>query len=75
MPPQEEKDLRSQLAVMNTQIECLTKTVDVLTEEVKILTALANQGRGSLRTLLIIGGIWTGVVAFLSFAAGHLTWK
>lgn len=68
MPPQEEKDLRSQLAVMNAQIECLTKTVDVL-------TALANQGRGSLRTLLIIGGIWTGVVAFLSFAAGHLTWK
>lgn len=75
MPPQEENDLRSQLAVMNTQIECLTKTVDVLTEEVKILTALANQGKGSLRTLLIIGGIWTGVVAFLSFAAGHLTWK
>jgi len=75
MPPQDETDLRSQLAVMNTQIECLTKTVDVLTEEVKILTALANQGRGSLRTLLIIGGIWTGVVAFLSFAAGHLTWK
>jgi hypothetical protein len=75
MPPQEEADLRSQLAVMNTQIEGLTKTVDALTEEVKILTALANQGRGSLRTLLIIGGIWTGVVAFLSFAAGHLTWK
>lgn len=75
MPPQEEADLRSQLAVMNTQIEGLTKTVDALTEEVKNLTALANQGRGSLRTLLIIGGIWTGVVAFLSFAAGHLTWK
>ncbi|MEQ1788843.1 MAG: hypothetical protein ABL857_00215 [Rickettsiales bacterium] len=75
MPPQEETDLRSQLAVMNTQIECLTKTVDMLTEEVKILTALANQGKGSLRTLLIVGGIWTGVVAFLSFAAGHLSWK
>jgi len=75
MPPQEETDLRSQLAVMNTQIGCLTKTVDALAEEVKILTALANQGRGSLRTLLIIGGIWTGVVAFLSFFAGHISWK
>ncbi len=75
MPPQEEADLRSQLAVMNAQIEYITKTMNTLAEEVKILTALANQGKGSLRTLLIVGGLWTGVVAFLSFAAGHLSWK
>ncbi|MFO1242037.1 MAG: hypothetical protein U1E36_02390 [Rickettsiales bacterium] len=36
-------DVRSQLAVMNAQIQTLTKTVDVLAEEVKSLTALANQ--------------------------------
>lgn len=75
MPPTEEKDMRSQLAVMNVQIQTLTKTVNDLAEEVKTLTALANQGKGSLRTLLIIGGLWTGIVAFLSFAAGNLTWK
>jgi hypothetical protein len=75
MAPNEELDVRSQLAVMNAQIQTLTKTVDVLAEEVKTLTALANQGKGSLRTLLIVGGLWTGIVAFLSFAAGHLTWK
>jgi hypothetical protein len=75
MAPNDDIDVRSQLAVMNAQIQTLTKTVDVLAEEVKTLTALANQGKGSLRTLLIIGGLWTGLVAFLSFAAGHLTWK
>lgn len=75
MPPTEEQDMRSQLAVMNVQIQTLTKTVNDLAEEVKTLTALANQGKGSLRTLLIIGGLWTGIVAFLSFAAGNLTWK
>ena len=68
-------DVQAQLAVMNTQIQTLTKTVDGLVEEVKALTALANQGKGSLRTLLIVGGLWTGLVAFLSFAAGHLSWK
>lgn len=75
MAPNEEQDVRAQLAVMNAQIQTLTKMVDALAEEVKTLTALANQGKGSLRTLLIIGGLWTGIVAFLSFAAGHLTWK
>jgi len=75
MPPQVESDMREQLAVMQSQIQALTKTVDALAEEVKLLTALANQGKGSLRTLLIVGGLWTGLVAFLSFAAGHLTWK
>jgi hypothetical protein len=75
MAPNDDIDVRSQLAVMNAQIQTLTKTVDVLAEEVKTLTALANQGKGSLRTLLIVGGLWTGLVAFLSFAAGHLTWK
>jgi hypothetical protein len=75
MASNEDIDVRSQLAVMNAQIQTLTKTVDVLAEEVKSLTALANQGKGSLRTLLIVGGLWTGLVAFLSFAAGHLSWK
>lgn len=75
MPPQEEMDVRAQLAVMQAQLQALTKTVDLLAAEVKTLTALANQGRGSIRTLLIIGGLWTGLIAFLSFAAGHLTWK
>jgi hypothetical protein len=75
MSPNDDIDVRSQLAVMNAQIQTLTKTVDVLAEEVKSLTALANQGKGSLRTLLIVGGLWTGLVAFLSFAAGHLSWK
>lgn len=75
MAPTEEQDVKSQLAVMNAQIQTLTKTVDALAEEVKTLTALANQGKGSLRTLLIIGGLWTGIVAFLSFAAGHLNFK
>jgi hypothetical protein len=75
MSPPDDIDVRSQLAVMNAQIQTLTKTVDVLAEEVKSLTALANQGKGSLRTLLILGGLWTGLVAFLSFAAGHLSWK
>ena len=75
MAPNEEMDVRAQLAVMQAQIQLLTKTVDVLAEEVKTLTALANQGKGSIRTLLILGGLWTGLVAFLSFAAGHLTWK
>lgn len=75
MSPPDDIDVHSQLAVMNAQIQTLTKTVDVLAEEVKSLTALANQGKGSLRTLLIVGGLWTGLVAFLSFAAGHLSWK
>ena len=75
MAPHEEIDVRAQLAVMQAQIQLLTKTVDALAEEVKSLTALANQGKGSIRTLLILGGLWTGLVAFLSFAAGHLTWK
>ena len=75
MAPHEELDVRAQLAVMQAQIQLLTKTVDALTLEVKSLTALANQGKGSIRTLLILGGLWTGLVAFLSFAAGHLTWK
>ncbi len=75
MAPNEEIDVRSQLAVMQAQIQALTKTVDLLMEEVKALTALANQGKGSFRTLLIVGGLWTGLVAFLSFAAGNLTWK
>jgi hypothetical protein len=75
MSPPDDIDVRSQLAVMNAQIQTLTKTVDVLAEEVKSLTALANQGKGSLRTLLIVGGLWTGLVAFLSFTAGHLSWK
>ena len=71
----DELDVKAQLAVMQLQMQLLTKTVDGLTAEVKTLTALANQGKGSIRTLLIIGGLWTGLVAFLSFAAGHLTWK
>ena len=75
MAPQEEIDMRSQLAVMQAQLQALTKTVDALAIEVKNLTALANQGRGSIRTLLILGGLWTGLVAFLSFAAGHISWK
>jgi hypothetical protein len=75
MPPQEDIDMRSQLAVMQAQIQLLTKTVDVLAEEVKALTALANQGKGSIRTLLILGGLWTALIAFLSFAAGHVTLK
>lgn len=75
MPPQEDIDMRSQLAVMQAQIQLLTKTVDVLAEEVKSLTALANQGKGSIRTLLILGGLWTALIAFLSFAAGHLSLK
>ena len=75
MAPNEEIDMRSQLAVMQAQIQLLTKTVDSLAAEVKSLSALANQGKGSIRTLLIIGGLWTGLIAFLSFAAGHLTWK
>jgi hypothetical protein len=75
MAPNEEMDVRAQLAVVQSQLALLAKTVDALAEEVKALTALANQGKGSLRTLLIIGGLWTGIVAFLSFAAGHLTWK
>lgn len=75
MAPHEELDVRAQLAIMQTQLAALTKTVDALTEEVKSLTALANQGKGSIRTLLIIGGLWTGLVAFLSFAAGHISWK
>ncbi len=33
------------------------RNLDVLAEEVKTLTALANQGKGSLRTLLIVGGL------------------
>ena len=74
MPPIE-IDVQAQLAVMQAQIQLLTKTVDALTEEVKSLTALANQGKGSIRTLLILGGLWTGLVAFLSFAAGHISWK
>lgn len=75
MSPPDDIDVRSQLAVMNAQIQTLTKTVDLLADEVKALTAFANQGKGSLRTLLIVGGLWTGLVAFLSFAAGHLSWK
>jgi hypothetical protein len=75
MPPQEDIDMRSQLAVMQAQIQLLTKTVDMLAEEVKALTALANQGKGSIRTLLILGGLWTALIAFLSFAAGHVTLK
>lgn len=75
MPPSEDIDMRSQLAVMQAQIQLLTKTVDVLAEEVKALTALANQGKGSIRTLLILGGLWTALIAFLSFAAGHLSLK
>jgi hypothetical protein len=75
MPPSEDIDMRSQLAVMQAQIQLLTKTVDVMAEEVKSLTALANQGKGSIRTLLILGGLWTALIAFLSFAAGHLSLK
>ena len=75
MPPNDELDMRAQLAVMQAQIQLLTKTVDALTEEVKTLTALANQGKGSIRTLLILGGLWTALIAFLSFAAGHLSLK
>ena len=47
MSPSDDIDVRSQLAVMNAQIQTLTKTVDVLAEEVKSLTALANQGKGA----------------------------
>lgn len=75
MAKSEDTDMRAHMAVMNSQIGTLTKTVDHLAEEVKLLTALANQGKGSLRTLWIIGGLWTGIVAFLSFAAGHLNFK
>ena len=75
MAPNEEMDTKAQLAVVQAQLQALTKTVDLLAAEVKTLTALANQGKGSLRTRLIIGGLWTGIVAFLSFAAGHLTWR
>ena len=75
MPPTEEMDMRAQLAVMQTQIQLLTKTVDLLAGEVKSLTALANMGKGSIRTLLILGGLWTALIAFLSFAAGHITLK
>ena len=75
MAPQDDLDMRSQLAVMQTQIQLLTKTVDLLASEVKSLTALANMGKGSIRTLLILGGLWTALIAFLSFAAGHLILK
>ena len=75
MPPTDQSEMRAQLAVMQTQILLLTKTVDLLAGEVKGLTALANMGKGSIRTLLILGGIWTALVAFLSFAAAHITLK
>lgn len=69
------EDVAAQLAVMQLQIEHLTKTVDILTAEVKALNELANQGKGSLRMLFLLGTIWTGIIAFLSFAAAHITWK
>ncbi|HCR85345.1 MAG TPA: hypothetical protein DIV86_01575 [Alphaproteobacteria bacterium] len=70
-----DEDVAAHLAVMQEQIEQLTKTVDVLTTEVKALTALANQGKGSLRMLLLIGTIWTGLIGFLGFALLHITWR
>ncbi len=70
-----DEDVAAHLAVMQEQIEQLTKTVDVLTTEVKALTALANQGKGSLRMLLLIGTIWTGLIGFLGFALSHITWR
>ncbi|AIF81407.1 hypothetical protein I862_04235 [endosymbiont of Acanthamoeba sp. UWC8] len=66
-----EKELITKIVVMQLQIENLTKALDVLTQEVKILTAFADQGRGSLRMLLFLGALWTGIIAFLSFIAGH----
>ena len=51
MPPQEETDLRAQLAVMNTQIEGLTKTVDVV-------------GFAALSTLIFCGGFRSSMVVF-----------
>jgi hypothetical protein len=73
-PRTDDIDVRSQLAVMNAQIEILTKTVDVLAEEVKSLTALANQGKGSLRTLLIVGG-WDWLWCFSASPLVNLSWK
>ncbi|MDE3017308.1 MAG: hypothetical protein KGI29_10405 [Pseudomonadota bacterium] len=70
-----EEALVAHIAVMQEQIQNLTKTVDMLTTEVKALTAIANQGRGGIRMLLIMGGVWTGLIALLSFMAGHLYWK
>ena len=42
MSPNEDIDVRAQLAVMNAQIQTLTKTVDVLAEEVKTLSFAAG---------------------------------
>ena len=70
-----DEDVAAHLAVMQEQIEQLTKNVDTLTTEVKALTALANQGKGSLRMLLLIGTIWTGLIGFLGFALSHITWR
>jgi hypothetical protein len=70
-----DEDVAAHLAVMQEQIEQLTKTVDVLITEVKALTALANQGKGSLRMLLLIGTIWTGLIGFLGFALSHISWR
>jgi hypothetical protein len=70
-----DEDVAAHLAVMQEQIEQLTKTVDTLTTEVKALTALANQGKGSLRMLLLIGTIWTGLIGFLGFALSHISWR
>jgi hypothetical protein len=70
-----DEDVATHLAVMQLQIETLTKTVDGLTQEVKNLNALANQGKGSIKMLFVLGALWTGLIATLSFMASYIYWK
>ncbi len=66
-----EEDLITKMAVVQLQVEGLTKALDILTQEVKVLTAIANQGRGSIRMLFILGTLWTSIVALLGFIIGQ----
>lgn len=62
----DDADLTAQVAVLTAEVTALKERLGHLEAKIDALTALANQGRGGLRTLWAVGAI----VAALSAALG-----
>lgn len=67
------EDLLQRIVVIETENRSMQQSIKEIERTQKELLALANQGKGSLRTFLWIGGLVAGLVGLLSSMAGFYT--
>ena len=66
----EDRSVLERLATVETKMVHIEKDLQEIARGVAALTALANQGKGSLKTFLWLGGLVAGVVGLVGSAIG-----